>query len=67
MCRWAIIFRNAWDYEATFVALLRSIVVWIVVHVGIVAVSPAPPHYDGTTAIGGFTFALFGHAAAHSP
>ncbi|MDE1008701.1 MAG: hypothetical protein OSB38_23810 [Paraburkholderia fungorum] len=41
-----------------FVALLRSIVVWMTMHVGLDAISPAPPHYDGMTVIGRFAFAF---------
>ncbi|QPF87990.1 hypothetical protein IC762_05815 [Bradyrhizobium genosp. L] len=63
---WGIVFALAWPwfqrrgYEATLVALLFAILLWIVMHVAIAVVSDNHPNYlDPAVVIGGFMSHFF--------
>src|SRR5579863_5905751 len=63
---WGVLFAFAWPYfrrrgyEATLVALIFAVILWIVMHSAIALVTPDHPNYlDPNVVIGGFMSHLF--------
>jgi hypothetical protein len=63
---WGIVFAFAWPYfrrrgyEATLIAMMFAVVIWIVMHVAIALASDNHPNYlDPAVVIGGFMSHLF--------
>jgi hypothetical protein len=63
---WGVVFAFAWPhfrrrgYEATLIALIFAVIIWIVMHVAIALVSDNHPNYlDPQVVIGGFMSHLF--------
>ncbi|HLZ03389.1 MAG TPA: hypothetical protein VKR55_14715 [Bradyrhizobium sp.] len=63
---WGVAFASVWPYfarrgyEATLIAVLFAVILWIVMHVAIVLVSSNHPNYlDPNVIIGGFMSHLF--------